>query len=487
MEYCGDENETNAGIRELIIDYFNRVIKEYLDARKKFNLDKKIIKMKVDTKLLEELYKRLESFSAYKEMIDLLDMYRCNFVDFKYDGKLIKLDFNKNYDLLSRIIAMQDFYDKHNVNNMFIDNEFCEKDKSFGCYHDEVVYREKMKNFYMTDDLSIMMGKYFSIDEWIKIFMILIKENVEYWEENRYTLLIKSQREWIKIFQDNGFSKEKASKILEELVFEKESRDIRENPFIKYGNLIVTIPSFVATIDVFGVLISIFNNRNYQLNFKGAFFEKEIKKELELSGIKNCNCKVDQYECDMAFIFDECLFICELKNEFQPINNIEWYKFYKNREKHISQLERIYKFYSSNLQYLLKKLGKPKIWKPKKIFKVLLYSNYLGETIVEKNLIISNWKNVINFFQRAPICINVLRDKKLYILKKINYKMYPYLKKEEKQLIVDDFIAFMKCPMSIWFQREQFELEKRYIGVGGKYVIELEGYLYRKKYEEILI
>lgn len=480
LEYCKENTEENAQIRELIIEYFNRVIKNYMEVKPNINLIHRIEQVKMDNELLADLYHRLEAFSAYQKVLEILEMYQYSFLEFKLEGKKVKLEWNQKYDELSRIIAQRDFLDKHNVNNMMITNEFDEKQEDDCFCQDEAVYREKMKKFFMTDDLKIKMGEYFSIEEWIKIFVILCKVNTEYLEKNHYKILIKTEKEWIKIFKAYGFKEEKAKKILEELTFQKEDKDIREKPMIRYQNLYITIPSFVWTTDIYETLVQFFNHREYQLNFKGTYFEEETRKQFEKAGIKTCHCKVNQHECDMAFVFDDCLFICELKNEFQPLDSREWYRFYKKEEQHLEQLEDVYNFYKENLHYMKKKLAKEKNWKPRKIYKVLMYANYLGETYVKDNLIISNYHNIINFFEKSPICINILKDKNIYVIKGFNKKDYPYLKKEKSQLTIEDFIKYMRLPMSIWYQKQQYKKKKEYIGIQDKYLIEVEGYEYRK-------
>lgn len=481
LEYCKENTEEYAQIRELIINYFNCVIQNYREVKSNIYLLHRIEQVHMDNELLTDLYRRLEAFSAYQKVWEILEMYQYNFLDFKREDKKVKLEWNQKYNELSRIVAERDFLDKHNVNNMGITNEFDENQEKDSLFQDEIVYQEKMKNFFMTDDLKRKMGENFSIEEWIKIFVILSKINTEYLEKNHYKILVKTEKEWIKIFKTYGFDQEKSKKVLEELTFQKGDKDIREKPMMKYQNLYITIPSFVWTTDIFETLVRLFNHRKYQLNFKGTYFEEMVRERFEKSSVKNCYCKVNQHECDMAFVFDECLFICELKNEFQPLDSQGWYRFYKEEEKHIEQLDDIYNFYKENLHYMRKKLAKEKDWSPKKVYKVLMYANYLGETYVKDNLIISNYANIINFFERAPICMNILKDKTIYVIESYNNKDYPYLKKEKSKLTLEDFIKYMRLPMSIWYQKEQYLERKEYIGIQDNYLIEVQGYEYKAK------
>lgn len=205
LEYCKENTEEYAQIRELIINYFNCVIKNYIQVKSNINLIHRIQQVQMNNELLTDLYHRIEAFSAYQKVLEILEMYQYNLLDFELHEKKIKLIWNQKYDLLSRIIAERDFLDKHNVNNMMITNEFDEEQKK-GCFcQDEMVYREKMKTFFMTDNLKIKMGEYFSIEKWIKIFVILSKVSTQYLEKNHYKILIKTKKDWITNFKISKF------------------------------------------------------------------------------------------------------------------------------------------------------------------------------------------------------------------------------------------------------------------------------------------
>lgn len=130
-------------------------------------------------------------------------------------------------------------------------------------------------------------------------------------------------------------------------------------------------------------------------------------------------------------------------------------------------------------------MDKSNKWKPKKVYKLLLYSNYLGETIVKDNLIISNYRNITNFFEKTELCVDIKRDKKIYVLKGYNLKKYPYFNKEKIDLNIEDFIKYIRNPMSIWFQKERYIADKAYIGILDKYLIELNGYTYKEKIDNV--
>lgn len=469
-EYCKETTENFASIRETIISYFNHAIHPFLGLQTRRNLQKRSDKISLENKILDFLYSRLEDYSAYEVVIQFLEMYQYGFVDFKQKDKLIQMNFPKNNEMLSRSVAIKDYQTKQDVNNMTLTNEFDELSKLEDCIcQDEYVYRQKMKNFFFTENLKIKMGE-FSIEEWIRIFIIITKINQEYRDKNHYSILIKSKKQWIDIFKSYHFSTEKAEKILAEMTLKKEDKDIRENPIVRFGDNYTTIPSIICTTDIYETLISIFHNHNNQVNFKGTFFEEQIRKEFQEAGIKNSNCKVNQKECDMCFEFDNCLFICELKNEFQPLTNQQWYRFYKKEEEHKEQLKKIYEFYSENLQYIREKLKKKKDWEPKRIYQMLLYSNYLGKTEVEENRIVSNWKNVINFFIQAPISFNLLKDKKIFI--------FNHDEERKEKLGIEDFLAYMKMPVSIQWQKERLKECTQYIGITDQYLMEVKGYEY---------
>ena len=148
LEYCKDNTDEYAKTRELIIDYFNKVIINYINSKININFNNRIKKVNLENQFLNELYDRINKFSAYQKVLEILEMYKVNFLDFKIEGKLIKLQYNEKYNNLSRIVAQKDYLDKQNVNNMLITNEFDEKNIEDCICQDEFVYREKMKRFF---------------------------------------------------------------------------------------------------------------------------------------------------------------------------------------------------------------------------------------------------------------------------------------------------------------------------------------------------
>ena len=83
LEYCKDNTDEYAKTRELIIDYFNQVIINYINSKININFNNRIKKVNLENQLLNELYDRINKFSAYQKVLEILEMYKVNFLDFK--------------------------------------------------------------------------------------------------------------------------------------------------------------------------------------------------------------------------------------------------------------------------------------------------------------------------------------------------------------------------------------------------------------------
>ena len=83
LEYCKDNTDEYAKTRELIIDYFNKVIINYINSKININFNNRIKKVNLENQLLNELYDRINKFSAYQKVLEILEMYKVNFLDFK--------------------------------------------------------------------------------------------------------------------------------------------------------------------------------------------------------------------------------------------------------------------------------------------------------------------------------------------------------------------------------------------------------------------
>ncbi|MDD4354040.1 MAG: hypothetical protein PHN56_06315, partial [Candidatus Nanoarchaeia archaeon] len=197
-------------------------------------------------------------------------------------------------------------------------------------------------------------------------------------------LFIKSKKWWIKKFIKGGIDKESAIKLFAKMVYEKNSTDNYDFPFIKINNKIATIPFFAGNMNVGYVLENRLSLKDVNFFEKGAQLEKHLLKFLDMYKIKKCHMhnkeNNEEYECDVAFIIKDTLFLCECKSRLQP-DEYRNYIYEKNKQEDINQIKRITNFYSANKEFVVqnfKKEGyKISLEEIKKIKSFVIYSDGL--------------------------------------------------------------------------------------------------------------
>lgn len=129
--------------------------------------------------------------------------------------------------------------------------------------------------------------------------------------------LLTTKEYILECFTENGISLESVQDIFTILTLEN-YKDFYDTPIIPYNDKYLLIPSIVAHIDISQAILSCVN----QFNFRGDAFEKKIIQILKNRGII-CEKKLykdesGEYQCDVLFLLDRELFICECKAWSEP-------------------------------------------------------------------------------------------------------------------------------------------------------------------------
>ena len=234
------------------------------------------------------------------------------------------------------------------------------------------------------------------------------------------------------------------------LIDQKDSIDIRDTPLIFYNGFYYSIPFSNLTNDIANI-VAFRIKQNNNIYKKGNLFEAAIRnkwnklfKVVHTEETKNGQ----QFECDMVFVFDNCLFICELKNEVQPYSLEDWFRFTIRKEQNISQTKRITEHFQ-NSESLKLKLGKSVDWTPKKTFSLLLYGCKYGLPTKENDVIVANETDIYNFFNKTPIGTWIVNEDNLSIYTTEFIEGYNYLEQFSHRLTIEDFYEYLKCPMAI--------------------------------------
>ncbi|WP_166689725.1 hypothetical protein [Bacillus albus] len=355
--------------------------------------------------------------------------------------------------------------------------------KQYLC-EDEVFYSIAIGEFLLTHDLNIKCLNV-SLTEWIRAYTIIILESKKELE-NRFNngyvrpislgnwTIFREKKYWKKLFVKRGISRTSTDIIIEKFIFNNDSKDLLDCPFIEFNGALVLIPSIAASIDPSMSLVSLLVNNNIDISFKGTGLETDVLKALNTKGILAKRLKQshkgETFECDAAFELNNELFFVEIKAFGQPSTYREYYnlllKLYAHQPKAketsderstTEQLERIADFYIKNMGIVCKELDLPENWKPKKIHKIILTTAMLGEPLFVNNTYIVDHSVFIRFLNRIPPGISF--NNKLYV-----YRMPDF----EGDITSEKLLNVLNNPPQIWLGNRRIKIEERKITLKNK-------------------
>ncbi|MEG6520858.1 hypothetical protein [Desulfotomaculum sp. 1211_IL3151] len=424
-------------------------------------------------------------------LIDIRNVLFDTFEDWKFGNyKLEKLDENniriipqKIKDLVNQKIEIQRFQSfRHSI--MF--SESSNKDKIKECNYlapkafldnqEESSYKEYLE-YFSSDNLSYKVCN-IEIAKWLRAYSIIRHVNREFINKKMFPdlnkpnewLYVSSKDEWIDKFLTFGIDKKSAEIIFNKLRFKKNSIDWFDSPLIEFGEKIVTIPSYASYIQDSLALMSLASKENFSLDFKGYCFEDRVLDDLNKNQIPAVSVKRqfenEEYQCDVAFILGKDLFLCECKHTIQPSTQRKRYDFYNRKiPEDVNQINRISEFYSSHIDILSEELNKkrkydlPNDWKPRHIYKILIYSCklpgklYKDEVIITDYTILSTllYKRLPTFFKNGEPIRQVMPPKMKGVY--------------QGKLTTNKLLNFIESPWQIGFQKAFTKVEDEIVPI----------------------
>lgn len=299
-----------------------------------------------------------------------------------------------------------------------------------------------------------------NIEVWIKAYLCLLFRSIKAIEASQ--MVVNISKETVETdFCDVDIPVEYVETILDYLSIEyskysqkEQIDDYREKPLLRYKGCIYLIPYVISSSDVINIILRESQKENRtKIDKRGITYENVTRdKWRKVVGIVE-NCKGfdkttnTHNECDMAFVFDDCLFICELKNEAQAYSYKDWKKFEIRKGENIDQLMRITEYFKNNNK-LKRALNKKPSWEPRKVISLLLYSGACGKPQKLGDGYVANEQDVFCFFKKVPIGqIEIIPQSKMYNYISSYLPGYDYLENQEHKLTIGDFDAYMKLPM----------------------------------------
>lgn len=269
-------------------------------------------------------------------------------------------------------------------------DEFRSLDEKISCYLTSL-------QFYSADLSESLFGV--KLNEWIRAYIVLREEAIRFIDNHpkietpKDMLCWRTKKFFIDLFVQAQISRSASEIILRHFTLQKSAKDILDNPLIPTGEDFVFVPSVTAMIEPAFSLESLLKNikaPNHDLAIIGPGLEKNIKKYLRDAGVQAE--KVEhkkKYDCDVAFILDSVLFLCECKGKYQASD----FKAYVDLENYlmgeaVTQHIRTCEFFEANLHLVKNKLNLPVNWSPGRIVRLIITSAKLGRPLQNKGILI---------------------------------------------------------------------------------------------------
>lgn len=355
---------------------------------------------------------------------------------------------------------------------------------------DEIITYHSFQEYFYLNNLDQDLLEV-PIKEWMRAFTILKELGSEFKDKRQIiegdlrlssVCLHISEEELKNRFISNGITRNNVFKIINNLTFSESDSDLFDTPLIKNENSgeFVIVPSLISSMDSTRVLMCHFLKKDSNMNFKGYGFEQRVIDDLQEIGINACGLNAKgfsddgterTFQCDVAFIVENSLFLCECKAFSQPVSHRGFYELIEKKEKAVSiQLKSISKFYKNNLQFVRSKFQLSPTWEPDKIINILLVTPPVGSAEKIENTYVIDYSAFSKFINRDKPGIIVITKKEKY-----EFDIFSELKGE---ITTEKLIKFLKKPVQVQLERSRRRIKTKEIPY-GKYNLRLFDYVTR--------
>ena len=444
------------------------------------------ISTKIEWKYIEQSFPYFHLIDIRNVLFEVLEDWKFGEYNLKRSGEDINFIPDNTIEFLNEKIEIQRFesYRQTTIGSNQSRNKSTQHSLSIDSLapHSFIDKLEKTSyneylDYFSSDSLNYKV-KNIELVKWLRAYAVIRYYNKDFLNKETFPnssspgnwLHITTSDYWVNLFIKHGIDKDSANFIFNKLKFKKNSVDWFDSPFIEVGKNIITVPSIVSSLHDVIALTSMATKEDMNLDFKGYTYEDRVLNDLKNNQIPatSINRKIENtdYQCDIAFLLGNDLFLCECKHTTQPVTQRKRYDFYNKKIlEDVNQINRISKFYSSNLNHIIDEFNQQqscklaKKWKPRKIYRMIIYSCKLANMLEIDGVIITDYT----------------------VFSSLLYKKLPTFYKEDKpikqikppkmkgvfngRLTTNKLFNFLKNPWQINYQRSVTEVEKEVIPI----------------------
>lgn len=348
--------------------------------------------------------------------------------------------------------------------------------KAFLDKWEKASYNEYLE-YFSSDNLDYKVSG-IELVKWLRAYAVVRYYNREFLNENIFPdngipnswLYVSTRDHWVQMFTKHGIDRESAKFIYNKLKFKKSSVDWIDSPFIEIGENVITVPSLVSNIQDVLALMSMATKEDMNLDFKGYCFEDRILDDLRKNQVPAVSIKrkveKSEYQCDVAFLLGNDLFLCECKHTNQPVTQRKRHDFYNQKiPEDVEQTNRICDFYSSNLIHVIDEFNNNQEcnlasdWKPRCIYRLIIYSCKLARKLEQDKVIITDYTVFTTLlYKRLPTIFKRGKPIKQFMPPKMKGVF-------QGKLTTNKLLNFMENPWQIGFQKAATEIEDEVVPI----------------------
>jgi hypothetical protein len=263
--------------------------------------------------------------------------------------------------------------------------------------------------FFSSDLEEIVHGA--TLAEWIRAYHVLR-------DFARATLHEVIPNEPIKLFveqsptffqilltREGGIDQRRADTIVKHLTFSQTSNDLLDCPLIPFGQRLLMLPAITAILEpahsLESMLHSVRSEKSHELQFIGPGLESSVRASINDGGVLARKIVRGDVDCDVAFVLDDVLFLCECKGKFIAADFATYAEWEEQlRTKVVKQHQRTCDFFSKHLNLVRAKLSLSPHWQPKAVVRVIITSAKLGRCLKIGEYWITDHHTIHAFFTR---------------------------------------------------------------------------------------
>lgn len=280
--------------------------------------------------------------------------------------------------------------------------------------HEELVSAHMTSLQYYSRDLSEEVHGA-KLSEWIRAYVVLKEvagEKIASMQaiNDASDLLIKAPKSHYVdlLIRRGGIPVKTAGKIVDHLTFNESAKDLLDAPLVAVGDNLLLLPSVTFFIQpafsLESLLKSIRSDHNHEINFIGPGLEASLRGDLAEAGVLGRKVVHKKFDCDIAFVLQDVLFMCECKGKFiaSEFRNYADLEHYLTTDV-VTQHTRTCDYFTSNLHHMRRELKLPATWEPREIKRLIITSAKLGRSISKDGFIIVDENTFHGFFSRVPL------------------------------------------------------------------------------------